>query len=162
MVVLGNIRRCRILWSFGLVNRGVTQPSPLQQPSVHFTYSNASLRVDCNEVGFSPRNVEALCRVGQSTKKGGDNATQYVGGKGIGFKSVFKAADVVWISSGPYSFKFDKSKQLGMIAPISTSQPQPNRDLRHCIFSSLRTTTSVVFLMNSVHWIHDFSSSSEG
>jgi hypothetical protein len=29
-VVLGNIRRCRILWSFGLVNRGVTQPSPLQ------------------------------------------------------------------------------------------------------------------------------------
>jgi hypothetical protein len=27
--VLGNIRRCRILWSFGLVNRGVTQPSPL-------------------------------------------------------------------------------------------------------------------------------------
>jgi hypothetical protein len=26
---LGNIRRCRILWSFGLVNRGVTQPSPL-------------------------------------------------------------------------------------------------------------------------------------
>lgn len=95
------------------------------QPSVDFTYSNGSLRVDCNEVGFSPRNVEALCRVGQSTKKGGDNATRYVGEKGIGFKSVFKAADVVWISSGAYSFKFDKTKQLGMIAPICDAFPAP-------------------------------------
>ncbi|KAE9371829.1 hypothetical protein N431DRAFT_559247 [Stipitochalara longipes BDJ] len=93
------------------------------QPSVHFTYSNGSLRVDCNEVGFSPRNVEALCRVGQSTKKCGENATRYVGEKGIGFKSVFKAADVVWISSGPCSFKFDKNKQLGIIAPIWDAFP---------------------------------------
>lgn len=34
-----------------------------------------------------------------------------------------KAADVVWVSSGPYSFKFDKSKQLGMIAPIWDTFP---------------------------------------
>jgi hypothetical protein len=46
--------------------------------------------VDRNEVGFSPQNVEALYGVGQSTKKGGDNATRYVGEKGIGFKSVSK------------------------------------------------------------------------
>lgn len=95
------------------------------QPSVHFEYSDKFLRVDCNEVGFSPRNVEALCRVGQSTKKGGDNTTRYVGEKGIGFKSVFKAADVVWISSGNYSFKFDKNQQLGMIAPIWEDFPVP-------------------------------------
>lgn len=92
---------------------------------MHFTYSNGCLRVDCNEVGFSPRNVEALCRVGQSTKKGGDNATRYVGEKGIGFKSVFKAADVVWICSSDYSFKFDKTKPLGMIAPIWDDFPAP-------------------------------------
>ncbi|KAF8849225.1 hypothetical protein BDZ45DRAFT_240473 [Acephala macrosclerotiorum] len=101
---------------------------PKLQPSVHFTYANGNLRLDCNEVGFSPRNVEALCRVGQSTKKGfkgGDPSTRYVGEKGIGFKSVFKAADVVWISSGNYSFKFDKSKQLGMIAPIWDDFPAP-------------------------------------
>lgn len=101
---------------------------PKVQPSVHFTYEKGNLRVDCNEVGFSPRNVEALCRVGQSTKKGfkgGDLSTRYVGEKGIGFKSVFKAADVVWISSGNYSFKFDKSKQLGMIAPIWDDFPVP-------------------------------------
>ena len=69
--------------------------------------------------------MEALCRVGRSTKKGGDNATGYVGEKGIGFKSVFKAADVVWVSSRYYSFKFDKSKQLGMIAPVWSELPAP-------------------------------------
>ncbi|KAG0645662.1 hypothetical protein D0Z07_8708 [Hyphodiscus hymeniophilus] len=93
------------------------------QPSVQFTYANECLRVDCNETGFSPRNVEALCRVGQSTKKGGDDATRYVGEKGIGFKSVFKAADVVSVCSGYYSFKFDKNRQLGMIAPIWATFP---------------------------------------
>lgn len=43
---------------------------------------------------------------------------RYIGEKGIGFKSVFKIADVVWIQSGYYSFKFDKHAKLGMIAPI--------------------------------------------
>jgi hypothetical protein len=42
----------------------------------------------------------------------------YVGEKGIGFKSVFKVAEVVWVASGHYTFKFDKNQQLGMIAPI--------------------------------------------
>lgn len=42
---------------------------------------------------------------------------------GIGFKSVFKVADIVWISSGDYFFKFDKNTQLGMIAPIWADFP---------------------------------------
>lgn len=95
---------------------------------MEFTYSKGCLRVDCNEIGFSPRNVEALCRVGQSTKKGGKDASKYVGEKGIGFKSVFKAADIVWIKSGYYSFKFDKSKPLGMIAPIWDDFPVPVKE----------------------------------
>ena len=41
----------------------------------------------------------------------------YVGEKGIGFKSVFTVADKVHITSGPYSFYFDKTKPLGMITP---------------------------------------------
>ncbi|KAI9054809.1 hypothetical protein LZ554_001954 [Drepanopeziza brunnea f. sp. 'monogermtubi'] len=95
-------------------------------PSLEFTYKKGGLRVDCNEIGFSPRNVEAICRVGQSTKKG-MKAEGYVGEKGIGFKSVFKAADVVWVQSGHYSFKFDKSKPLGMISPIWDDFPMPVR-----------------------------------
>lgn len=98
------------------------------QPSLNFTYTRGHLRVDCNEVGFTPHNVESLCRVGQSTKKQGKTTTGYVGEKGIGFKSVFKAADVVWISSRGYSFKFDKSRQLGMIAPIWAKFPVPVKE----------------------------------
>jgi hypothetical protein len=38
---------------------------------------------------------------------------------------VFKAFDQVSISSGHYSFKFDKNSQLGMIAPIWERFPEP-------------------------------------
>jgi hypothetical protein len=39
---------------------------------------------------------------------------------------VFKAADVVWISSREYTFKFDKSESpLGMVTPIWSSFPEP-------------------------------------
>ena len=76
------------------------------------------MRVDCNEVGFTGSNVEAICRIAQSTKKTEDHTKGFIGEKGIGFKSVFKVADVVWISSNNYSFKFDREKILGMITPI--------------------------------------------
>jgi len=95
------------------------------EPSVSLTYKNRCLRVDCNERGFNQQNVEAICRVGSSTKAGSDRATTYVGEKGIGFKSVFKAADVVWIASNSYTFKFDKRQVLGMIAPIWETFPEP-------------------------------------
>ncbi|CAN9390393.1 unnamed protein product [Alternaria alternata] len=79
---------------------------------------NKTLRIDCNEIGFGKSNVEAICKIGRSTKASLGNTTRYIGEKGIGFKSVFKVADVVSISSGHYSFKFDKKETLGMIAPI--------------------------------------------
>ncbi|OAP55444.1 hypothetical protein AYL99_10417 [Fonsecaea erecta] len=96
------------------------------EPSISLTYQNRRLRIDCNEKGFSEKNVEAICRVGSSTKAGAHRATAYVGEKGIGFKSVFKAADVVWISSNCYTFKFDKRQVLGMIAPIWEPFPEPS------------------------------------
>lgn len=87
-------------------------------PKLHITYANHQLRIDCNEVRFGRRNVEAICKIGRSTKVGLETSTRYIGEKGIGFKSVFKVSDGVWIASGFYSFKFDKSEKLGMIAPI--------------------------------------------
>jgi hypothetical protein len=96
-----------------------------EHPTLSFTYHPGSLRIDCNEVGFTPENVEAICAVNQSTKTGQTSYGEYIGEKGIGFKSVFKAADVVWISSGPYAFKFDKSKPLGMVNPIWGDFPEP-------------------------------------
>lgn len=87
-------------------------------PTLTITYKHRCLYISSNEVGFKKTNVEALCRIGRSTKHGLDHTTRCIGEKGIGFKSVFKVADAVWINSGKYSFKFDKREKLGMIAPI--------------------------------------------
>ncbi|RYP69608.1 hypothetical protein DL770_008214 [Monosporascus sp. CRB-9-2] len=86
------------------------------------------LRTDCNEVGFTFKQLDALTRVGQSTKKstaGGQKG--YIGEKGIGFKSVFKVADVIHIASGFYEFKLDRNKPIGMILPIFSRFPSADR-----------------------------------
>jgi len=99
----------------------------VDNPTLHITYAQSHVRIDSNEVGFSPRHVDAICSIGQSSKAGAGVSTQYVGEKGIGFKSVFKVADVVWVSSRAYSFKFDKNAPLGMIAPIPDDFPAAKR-----------------------------------
>lgn len=96
-------------------------------PTLSFSYKPGSLRIDCNEVGFTVENVEAICAISRSTKSGKTNDGEHIGEKGIGFKSVFKAADVVWISSREFTFKFDKTKLLGMVAPIWTDFPETTR-----------------------------------
>lgn len=93
-------------------------------PTLRLSYKPGCLGVDCNEVGFTPDNVEAICAVSASTKSGKTSDGEYIGEKGIGFKSVFKAADVVWISSGDFSFKFDKTQFLGMVSPIWADFPE--------------------------------------
>ncbi|KAN0099174.1 hypothetical protein V8E51_012949 [Hyaloscypha variabilis] len=76
-----------------------------------------SIRIICNEVGFKRENVEALCRIGDSTKRVDDRTRGFIGEKGIGFKSVFKVANIVRIHSGAYSFMLDRRTRLGMITP---------------------------------------------
>lgn len=93
-------------------------------PWLHFYYNSGSLRVDCNEIGFNANNVEAICSIRSSTKSGKDGAGR-TGEKGIGFKSMFKVADVVWICSREFAFKFDKTRHFGIIAPIWAAFPQP-------------------------------------
>ncbi|KAJ7655660.1 hypothetical protein DFH06DRAFT_1046179 [Mycena polygramma] len=76
--------------------------------------SGNTLVVASNETGFRENQVRAICRIGTSTK---NSSLGYIGEKGIGFKSVFKVADKVFISSGPYKFFFDKLLELGMLTP---------------------------------------------
>ena len=82
------------------------------------------MRIDCNEVGFTKQNVKAICSISQSTKGVVDRSKGFIGEKGIGFKSAFKVAHEVHISSGPFQFKFDSRPLLGMIAPIVESFPE--------------------------------------
>jgi hypothetical protein len=94
-------------------------------PTLSFSYRPGSLRIDYNEVGFTAENVEAICAISRSTKSSKTSYGEYIGEKGISFKSVFKAADVVWISSREFTFKFDKTKFLGMVTPIWADFPEP-------------------------------------
>jgi hypothetical protein len=96
---------------------------------------NGYLRTDCNEAGFTFADINAITHVGQSTKKGATNGRRgYIGEKGIGFKSVFKAADIVHISSGYYEFKLDRNQHLGMVLPIHSAFPSGQRLRDHTQF----------------------------
>jgi hypothetical protein len=97
-------------------------------PTLSITYSPGRIQIDCNERGFSKKNIEAICRICQSTKSGRSKSAGFVGEKGIGFKAVFKVASTVWISSGHYSFRFDRDAHLGMIAPIWDKFPDKPRE----------------------------------
>ena len=91
---------------------------------------DATIQIDSNEDGFSPKNVKAICSVGESTK----STTQgYIGEKGIGFKSVFKLASRVKVQSGPFCFSFRNGKDddgLGMVTPYNEDQEELPPDTR--------------------------------
>ncbi|CAK7234961.1 hypothetical protein SEUCBS140593_009123 [Sporothrix eucalyptigena] len=100
-------------------------------PSVSFHIYPDRIVASCNENGFTAENVTAICSVGRSSKKqtqsqlAGDMG--YTGEKGIGFKSVFMAAEEVHIQSGDYSFRFKYPKGdsgLGMTTPIWTDHDE--------------------------------------
>lgn len=101
---------------------------PDDEPRLAFIYRrDGYLWVGNNETGFTAENVRALCAIGKSSKKGFSGKKGYIGEKGIGFKSVFKVADMVWVRSGALQFQFDKHAKLGMVAP------------RWCAFQSHKT-----------------------
>lgn len=99
-------------------------PAGKDPPTLRLTH-DGNLRLDYNELGFRKIDVQAICRIGGSTKT---NSASTTGEKGIGFKSIFRVADAVWIASHrteprprTYTFKFEKSGSLGQIRPIWVS-----------------------------------------
>lgn len=93
-----------------------------------------TFRSDCNEIGFTFRQLDALTRIGKSTKKATNGRKGYIGEKGIGFKSVFKVADVVHVASGCYEFKFNRRNTIGMMLPIPSQFPSDDRVKDHTQF----------------------------
>ncbi|KAI1262212.1 hypothetical protein F5Y18DRAFT_398949 [Xylariaceae sp. FL1019] len=87
-------------------------------PYVAFHVHASRIVVECNEDGFTDKNLTAICAIGKSSKTG---AQGYIGEKGIGFKSVFMAASKVHIQSGMLSFSFKHKSGdsgMGMISPL--------------------------------------------
>ncbi|KAI1499875.1 hypothetical protein F5X99DRAFT_388501 [Biscogniauxia marginata] len=87
-------------------------------PYITFRVAPQHIVVECNEDGFSPENLKAICDIGKSSKTG---AQGYIGEKGIGFKSVFMVAYKAHIQSGDFSFSFNHrpgQTGVGMITPV--------------------------------------------
>ena len=85
-------------------------------PSLKFIISGKAIVVLNNEVGFSEKNIRAICDVGKSTK--GAHRFGYIGQKGIGFKSVFRVTDTPEIHSNGFHIGFDASTDpIGFILP---------------------------------------------
>ena len=75
------------------------------------------LIVENNETGFQVKHVDAICKVGQSTKL---KSQGYIGEKGIGFKSVFRITSCPYIFSNGFYFSLpekDEETDLGYIVP---------------------------------------------
>lgn len=73
------------------------------------------LLVGNNERGFEPEHVDAICRLGKTTKS---KAAGYIGEKGVGFKSVFQVSGRPHIVSNGYAFSFNEKPSDGTVGYI--------------------------------------------
>ncbi|GAU26215.1 hypothetical protein TSUD_354370 [Trifolium subterraneum] len=114
------------------------------------TGAPATLLIFNNEKGFSRENIESLCSVGRSTKKG-NRSSGYIGEKGIGFKSVFLISDQPYIFSNGYQIRFNERPcphcSLGYIVPEWVDEKPTLHDIEQIYGAgkdSLPTTTIVL------------------
>jgi hypothetical protein len=85
-------------------------------PSIVFERFADRIQVHTNEIGFTPKNVDSLCAIGDSSKI--EQKTDRIGEKGVGFKALFKVTRRVEIHSSGYHFCFDlDGDELGMLVP---------------------------------------------
>ncbi|XP_058103014.1 uncharacterized protein LOC131246676 isoform X2 [Magnolia sinica] len=84
------------------------------------TGADSTLLLFNNERGFSEKNIDSICNVGGSTKKG-KRQRGYIGEKGIGFKSVFLITSQPYIFSSGYQIRFNEEAHpdcnLGYVVP---------------------------------------------
>lgn len=82
---------------------------------------------------FNPRNIAAICDINDGEKK--DNVSA-IGYKGIGFKTVFRYNNFVFLRTGAYSFCFDydSGNRLWKIIPIWKTEREISPEIDY-IFS---------------------------
>lgn len=103
--IVGNMLAAKDRMFFELVQNADDAAS---QKGVHIKVKTAGdfLIISHNGVSFDKDDFDAIVSAANGTKKTDENKTGY---KGIGFKTVFKEANRVFIKTGGYQFKFDKS-----------------------------------------------------
>ncbi|XP_022770791.1 uncharacterized protein LOC111314054 [Durio zibethinus] len=102
-----------------------------------------------NEKGFSSKNIESICSVGRSTKKG-NRKRGYIGEKGIGFKSVFLISAQPYIFSNGYQIRFNEAPcphcSLGYIVPEWVDENPTLSGIRKVYGSSYALPTTTIVL----------------
>ncbi|KAH9328703.1 hypothetical protein KI387_000811 [Taxus chinensis] len=111
----------------------------------------ATLLVFNNEKGFTFKNIESLCSVGKSTRKG-KRQGGYIGEKGIGFKSVFLVTSQPYIFSNGYQIRFNEippaDTKLGYTVPEWVDDKPDVKDLLNVYYghSEGKLPTTVIIL----------------
>ncbi|KAI5354274.1 hypothetical protein L3X38_007169 [Prunus dulcis] len=92
----------------------------LTKKDITGTGAPATLLVFNNEVGFSRKNIDSICSIGRSKKKG-KRQQGFIGEKGIGFKSVFLVSSQPHIFSNRYWVRFNEEPNqdcgIGYVVP---------------------------------------------
>ncbi|XP_042395852.1 uncharacterized protein LOC121986110 [Zingiber officinale] len=113
------------------------------------TGAKTTLLLFNNEIGFSPSNIDSICRIGKSTKKG-KRHLGYIGEKGIGFKSVFLISSKPYIFSNGYQICFNEEPSpdcnLGYIVPEWVDENPSLSDLQNLYGPSESLPTTIIIL----------------
>lgn len=101
---------------------------------------------------FNEKNIAAICNINDKEKSDNPDAIGY---KGIGFKTVFVVSNNVYLSTGPYHFRFDESYTKDMVAtayqllPIWTNPNTLGREVVD-LFNSTKELYNVQFALKPI------------
>ncbi|KAI3906203.1 hypothetical protein MKW92_001613 [Papaver armeniacum] len=113
------------------------------------TGAPATLLVCNNEKGFSSKNIDSICSVGRSTKKG-HRERGYIGEKGIGFKSVFLITVRPYIFSNGYQIMFSEDPcpqcNVGYIVPQWVEEHPTVAEIQQVYGSARSLPTTIIVL----------------
>lgn len=89
----------------------------LAMVDVEFHITDEFLTFQHTGAYFNAKNVAAICNINDGEKT---ENVEAIGYKGIGFKTVFLDSDYVFLQTGTYTFRFDRSFSTSDEAPINT------------------------------------------
>ena len=106
-IILHEINKKPETFIFELIQNADDYPDPLKDSTkVKFSITSNHIVLTHNGSKFTESNVKAISAIGSNDKKDQEDKIGY---KGMGFKSIYKFSNHVWIKSGKFSFKFDEN-----------------------------------------------------